>query len=300
MNARIIFIIIALIALAASFESLRLEEAAEKLAERREEAMQSAFGQITLEAKAAYVYDAVEERELYSKNGTLPLPLASLTKLMTSLVVIEASPGALTVTIGREALQKEGDTGLLAEERWGLPELVGFTLTTSSNDGAFALAAALAPYLQDTEGNPSTFERAMNGKAKSFGFTSMYFSGSTGLDEGSVVGGYGSAKDVALLLAYLVGRHPEFLEPTAYETASFASADALHNAENTNKRVASIPGLIASKTGFTDLAGGNLAIAFEHGPARPIIVVVLGSSQEGRFDDVEKLVKKTIELGASL
>jgi D-alanyl-D-alanine carboxypeptidase len=55
-----------------------------------------------------------------------------------------------------------------------------------------------------------------------------------------------------------------------------------------------IPSLIASKTGFTDLAGGNLAVIFDAGFEYPIIVVVLGSSQTGRFTDVEKLVNLSL------
>ena len=47
------------------------------------------------------------------------------------------------------------------------------------------------------------------------------------------------------------------------------------------------------KTGYTDLAGGNLAIVFEVGPARPVAIVVLHSSLQGRFDDVRKLVAAT-------
>ncbi|MDP3957974.1 MAG: serine hydrolase [bacterium] len=297
MSPRSILIIVALVAIATSFELLRLDEETEKVAQREREAIGLAFRELSIEGKAVYVYDVAEGRELYSKNGELPLPLASLVKLMTGLVAVEESPNALTIKIGRGALMKEGDTGLLAEERWDLARLVAFTLTTSSNDGAEALAVALTPYLKDGEGNPSTFSEAMNEKAESLSMSSMYFSGSTGLDENGAVGGYGSAKDVALLLAYLLEKHPALLEPTAYEATSFASADALHNAENTNKRVASIPGLIASKTGFTDLAGGNLAIAFERGPGHPIVIVVLGSSQEGRFDDVDKLVRRAIELG---
>ena len=56
----------------------------------------------------------------------------------------------------------------------------------------------------------------------------------------------------------------------------------------------SVPGLLASKTGYTDLANGNLVIAFNVGPMHPVIVAVLGSSQEGRFTDVEKLVNASI------
>jgi D-alanyl-D-alanine carboxypeptidase len=64
---------------------------------------------------------------------------------------------------------------------------------------------------------------------------------------------------------------------------------------NTNKAIDLLPNVIASKTGFTDLAGGNLVVAFDAGIAHPIIIAVLGSSFDGRFDDMTKLVNSTIE-----
>ena len=66
-----------------------------------------------------------------------------------------------------------------------------------------------------------------------------------------------------------------------------------HNVENTNTSAAAIPGLIGSKTGFTDLAGGNLAVVFDVGLSRPVIAVVLGSTKETRFTDIEQLVNAT-------
>ena len=66
-------------------------------------------------------------------------------------------------------------------------------------------------------------------------------------------------------------------------------------AKNTNIDVEKIPGLLASKTGYTTLAGGNLVVAFDASIGRPIIVVVLGSSQEGRFKDVQSLVNASIK-----
>ncbi len=68
-----------------------------------------------------------------------------------------------------------------------------------------------------------------------------------------------------------------------------------HDAINTNDIVSRIPNLIGSKTGYTDLAGGNLTVAFDAGFDRPIIITVLGSSREERFTDVLKLVNAVQE-----
>jgi D-alanyl-D-alanine carboxypeptidase len=67
------------------------------------------------------------------------------------------------------------------------------------------------------------------------------------------------------------------------------------SARNTNRETGKFPLLLASKTGYTDLAGGNLALAFDAGFNHPIVVVVLGSSYDGRFADAEKLVWSTLE-----
>ena len=64
---------------------------------------------------------------------------------------------------------------------------------------------------------------------------------------------------------------------------------------NTNLVASEIPGLLGSKTGLTDLAGGNLVFAFDPELGRPIVITILGSTEEGRFQDVRKLISATLE-----
>ena len=137
----------------------------------------------------------------------------------------------------------------------------------------------------------------MNEMAKEIGLTQTYFINPTGLDTNDTVsGGYGSAHDVAKLLEYAVIHTPEIIDSTRYARINFASlSDINHTATNTNSSINAVPGLIASKTGFTDLAGGNLVIAFDAGMNRPIIITVLGSTQNGRFEDIEKLVDASLK-----
>jgi D-alanyl-D-alanine carboxypeptidase len=147
------------------------------------------------------------------------------------------------------------------------------------------------------EANTSTFVHFMNYKAEQLGLTQTYFLNPTGLDEnGTVSGGYGSAKDVAVLMSYILKHYPSLLVSTTQEKITVSSLDNRKiGAQNTNSVVSTIPGIIASKTGLTDLAGGNLAIAFDASFGEPFIVVVLGSTEEGRFTDVQKLVAATID-----
>ena len=69
----------------------------------------------------------------------------------------------------------------------------------------------------------------------------------------------------------------------------------IHKTKNTDELVNEIPGLIAGKTGYSDLAGGNLAVIFDAGFDHPLAVVVLGSTSEGRFNDVKQLVAAAVK-----
>ena len=67
-----------------------------------------------------------------------------------------------------------------------------------------------------------------------------------------------------------------------------------HRYQNTNEIISELSGLLGSKTGLSDVAGGSLVIAFDRGLNQPVVVVVLGSSAQGRFRDVKQLVEATI------
>ena len=95
-------------------------------------------------------------------------------------------------------------------------------------------------------------------------------------------------------MSYIVEHYPEILAGTTQTTTRFYNQNGdYHNAQNTNSTVNRIPGLIGSKTGYTTLAGGNLVIAFDVGLNHPIVIAVLGSTRDGRFEDVLKLTKAT-------
>jgi len=195
----------------------------------------------------------------------------------------------------------EGDSGLYENERWSFKDLIRFTLMVSSNDGASAVANVAGVFKNNfpsrIEDNNKSFVQAMNEKAKEIGLTQTYFINPTGLDTSeSVSGGYGSARDAVRLLEYAVINVSDIVEPTRHSAVNFESlSDINHRATNTNSAIDALPGLIASKTGYTDLAGGNLVIAFDAGINHPIIISVLGSTQKGRFEDIEKLVNASLK-----
>lgn len=259
-----------------------------------------AFQNLSLEAQAVFVYDINSRKEIFSNNGDAQLPLASLTKIMMAVTAISLLPNDTVVTIDQNFLKEEGDSGLYANEQWRLGDLLDLTLLESSNDGASAVAAVAASSgrspVSDAFGQ-GPFIDAMNRKATELGLSQTYFLNPTGLDQAiSISGAYGSARDMALLFSYAITTYPRTFGVTRLINRELQSISSIkHQVKNTNLFVDNIPSLLASKTGYTDLAGGNLVIAFDAGPNRPIVISVLGSTEKGRFEDVEKLVWSTLE-----
>lgn len=253
------------------------------------------FEKITLEAKSAVVWDIINNRELFTKNADLPLPLASLTKVMTALVADSILGNFSDVKITNEDLGPEGDSKLSVGDIWQSGDLRDFTLITSSNDGALALAVAAKTQMQGTASSDSQFIKTMNNMALKIGLSNSRFFNEHGLDREVDRGGaYGSARDMVFLFAYALKNRPQVLEATRYKNLQITSAEHKYDAENTNTSLDQVPNILASKTGYTDLAGGNLVIAYDAGLNRPIIVAVLGSSEQGRFSDVLMLVEATL------
>jgi D-alanyl-D-alanine carboxypeptidase len=249
------------------------------------------FQDISIRGKAGYVFDMQTGETLFSKNATAQLPLASLTKIMIALLAHEYVDPDNGVLISAAALAEEGSSGFTEGEIWRAGDLLDFTLMTSSNDGAAAIAEAV----EAVTGKPIFV--TMNTKAASIGLHQTYFLNETGLDENELLfsGAYGSARDVAELVAYALINANGVFEATARVEGKFYNRDGtLYTAKNTNDVIGKIPGLVMGKTGYTDLAGGNLAVAFEKGPGHVIIAVVLGSTAEGRFLDMEKLVDASL------
>lgn len=248
------------------------------------------FPTVSLEARAAYVYDVRTGEALFSKNGDTMLPLASLTKILTALVAMRTIPTDEEVVVSQTALRTEGDSGLVADERWKLSDLASFMLVVSSNDAATALREA---YENHTGGS---FIAAMNNRAKTLGISATFVN-EHGLDVGiGKESNSGSAHDIALLLSKALSEEPGIFDATRNESAVFTSISGIdHQSENTNELINDIPWALGAKTGFTDAAGGNLAVAFDRSVGHPVVIVVMGSSRDGRFADMKKLITATLE-----
>ena len=253
-------------------------------------------------AGSAIVWDVRANRAIFQKNSTVPKPLASITKVMTALIAFENVPSNTAVTIDSVSLQQDGESSLVAGERWKLKDLIDFSLVESSNDGMTAVASAVGAI---SEGLPDerglgrvSFIDMMNQKARELNLKNTSFENESGLDiyNETEAGAFGSAEDVAKLFSYVLTKKPEVLEATTYPNISVRSlSGSTQIAKNTNQALADIPGLIASKTGYTDISGGNLAIIMDPGINYPIVIVVLGSTYENRFSDVVALSEATLD-----
>ena len=247
------------------------------------------FAEIQLEAKAAVVYDVATGEILYEKNSEAQLPLASLTKLLTVYAALITLSPDTPITIPESAVSVEGLRTFNAGQTLPLADLARLTLTASLNDGAMAIASATA------ERENRSQNEMLAGAAAALNLHQTYAINGSGLDENSeVAGGYGSALDVARLAGALVKKAPSIAAATTLEFAQAVSAGGTSfSVRNTDPLVNLIPHLLLSKTGYTELAGGNLALVFDVGIGHPVAVVVLGSSLKERFTDGTALVAAT-------
>lgn len=251
------------------------------------------FDDAVVTARSAFVWDVKTGRALFNKNADEVLPLASVTKLMTALVAYELLDDDTLVDISVDAIRTDGDSGLSDGETFSLKNLTNMVLVASSNDGAEALGAAAGKSVV-AEGKPQDiFVHAMNIRAGQLGLTNTTFYNASGLDiTEEKAGAYSTARDISFLMEYIVTNYPDVTALTTVEnTYVYNESGEYHEVDNTNAIVNRVEGLIASKTGYTELSGGNLVIAFNVGLNHPIIVVVLGSTFKDRFTDVLLLTK---------
>jgi len=249
----------------------------------------NAFMGINLAGQAAIVYDLSTGHTLYAQNADRQLPLASLTKLLTVYAGTTMLGQGAQISMSSSSLAAEGDNGFYLGETFSFSELARFALVGSSNDAAEAIAEEVASR------RATTLRDSLAGAAGSAGLTKTYAVNGSGLDVSlAASGGYGSARDMALLAGALVRTSPALAEATTEGSVTIRSiAGDVHTLPNTNQGAGAVPGILLSKTGYTDLAGGNLVVVADVGIGHPVAIVVLGSTREGRFADVNRLLDAT-------
>ncbi len=253
-----------------------------RLEAERDEKIRTTLEAAPIVAKAVSVYNISKNKKIYGKNDEVALPIASLAKIMSVVVALNSYKPDDILSISPEAVNQAGDYGLLVNEKWKVLDLAKFTLVSSANDGVYAL----------WENNPYNFLKKVNDKARRIGMEQALFLNFTGLDiDLNKVGAFASASDVNTMAMYGWKAYPEVFSVTTLPEINLKSESGFpHNFKNTNITVQKIPNLVFSKTGYTDLAGGGLAIILKDRRGDYIAATVLGSTFEGRFSDMEKIV----------
>lgn len=279
----------------------------------------------SIEAKSAFVYDPVGNVVLFEKNADVQRPTASLLKIMTAMTadnILAMSPKLADKEISIVDIKNDvpADFVLPAKSKWLPDSLLRIMLIGSSNKAAETLASQLIPR--------SSFISLMNYNAKRLGLTSTYFRNPTGLTElGAtkkstssvsasatstegkldIAAGVSTAREVAKMLWAGIAENPGLLDVTREDSITIpnkvaqtatSNTKASTNAviTNTNTILKDFP-IRFGKTGFTDNAGGNLAVVLQKDErSRPYIIVVMGSTQDKRFEDVSKLASTTLSL----
>lgn len=232
----------------------------------------------TVSAKAAVVLNGVTREVIWSKNGDEKLTMASTTKIMTSLLLIESGKLDETVTVTADALVEGSSVGLRAGNTVTGRTLLAGMLLESGNDAATASAIAVS-------GSVEKFAELMNRRAAEIGMTNSHFVTPSGLD---AEGHYSTAYDMALLTAEALLKK-DFRETCSAEKAqvSYSSPDSTHTFTNHNKLLDSYDGCIGVKTGYTKKSGRCLISAARRN-GKLIIAVTLSDPDD--WNDHKKLL----------
>lgn len=259
-----------------------------------EKELQQRFKALEINAKASILVKINEngnEKILFEKDSEKPLAIASLTKLMTALVVfdlddvyVESQP----VKITKEAVEQEGQSKygeLKIGESLSVKNLLYIALIESSNDAAFALTEPIGE---------QGFVELMNLYSKKIELENTYFINPTGLepDRPEELKNVSTAKDIVKLAKYILVNYPQIFEITTNQSYEVLNLDnTFHHfiPQNTNELLREIPEIIGGKTGWGIEAGGCLLLVLDNPEEESYFVsIVLGAKD--RFAEMRKLI----------
>jgi D-alanyl-D-alanine carboxypeptidase len=231
-------------------------------------------------ASSYVVVDASTGVVLLARDHHVRRPIASLTKMMTGLLAIEAGELPRKVRVPKEATQIEPNLDGLRPGRWYPRMLLLYsTLLESNNDAAATLGYDLG------DGSLERFYAKENARAVDLGMTETTYASASGLNDDTNVS---TAYDQAVLARFALG-NPTFARIVATRRKRFDWPPPTYVKEyvNHNKMLFSYRGTYGIKTGYTSKAGGCLAVAVRRGD-RSLIAVVLGSKNV--WKDMPRLV----------
>lgn len=243
-----------------------------------------------LQAKGAILMDSASGTVILEQNSNQRLPIASVTKVMTMLLIMESiESGKIRyedyVTVSAHAVSMGGSQLYLDQKeskKYTVKDMLKGIAIHSSNDATVAMAEMVA-------GSEGAFVAAMNDKAKELGLKDSNFLDCTGLTDD---GHYSSAYDMAVIARELINKYPQILEYTSIKRDKFGEGVRTKpmDLDNTNRLLGKYDGMLGLKTGFTNKAGHNLVgVAKKNG--LQLISVVLGeSNSDTRWAETIKLL----------
>ena len=246
--------------------------------------VQAAAVELPLTSRAALLMEKTTGQILFAQNEHEKLEPASVTKIMTLLLTMDAiDSGALAyddvVTVSANAAGMGGSQVYLAEgEQITVEELLKCVCVSSGNDAAVALAEKVA-------GVTELFVEQMNNRARGLGMDDTHFVNPTGLTaEGHVT----SAHDIALMSRELLTKHPDIRSFTTIWTDSIRNGT--FDLANTNKLIRRYDGATGLKTGYTASAGYCISATAEREGMELIAVVMKGETADKRNADAKALL----------
>jgi D-alanyl-D-alanine carboxypeptidase (penicillin-binding protein 5/6) len=215
---------------------------------------------------------------VWEKQAGKRLPPASLTKLMTALLVLEHDRLQETASVSRAATRESGARlGLRLGERLRIADLLAATLLQSANDACHALADHLA-------GSEAAFVKRMNRRAQELGLHATRFRNACGHD---AAGHYSTAHDLARLARKLL-KHPQVIPLTSQRSITITTVEGKpYHVANRNALIGRYDGALGLKTGYTAKAGKCL-VAYARRNGHEVLLVML-HGQDRWWDTVDIL-----------
>lgn len=231
-------------------------------------------------------------KTLYKKEEKTAVLIASLTKLMTSLVALKHYTPSQEITITADIVQEQGEAGHLREsDVFSVRDLLHIALIESSNDAATALAEPLGK---------TVFVERMQQEAESLEMQKTIFTNPTGLDPAQAEqGNYSSAEDLSKLAIYLLAQYPQVFDILEQQELDLYTKEGIfhHTMINTNPLLdySEWPAkILGGKTGSTPQAKESLLLLLESPDHKGYIVnIILGS--DDRFQETRTLLRWILE-----
>lgn len=234
----------------------------------------------TINSRAAIVYERSSGKILYGKEENKKRKMASTTKIMTAIVVLENANLDDIVTISSKAAGTGGSRlGLHKDDKISIQDLLYGLLLCSGNDAAVALA-------EHTGGNLSNFANMMNNKAASLGLSSTHFVTPHGLDDDNH---YTTAYELALITNYAL-KNETFAKFVKTKTYTISINNHPKTLSNTNELLGNLDGVYGVKTGFTNGANRCLVTAVKRNNMDIICIVLGADTKKDRTKDSINLI----------